>query len=87
MFRFGPLNVALRVEPGHQGPAEAVLALARRGIGQLTVTVDDVDAAAGELVGRGATLISGPADQPWGIRTVTFSDPAGYVWELAQDLG
>ena len=51
------------------------------------MAVDDVDAVAGELVGRGATLISGPADQPWGIRTVTFSDPAGYVWELAQDLG
>ena len=26
----------------------------------------------------------GPADRDWGMRTVTFADPAGYIWEIAQ---
>jgi len=30
-------------------------------------------------------VISGPADRDWGIRTITFADPAGYIWEIAQD--
>ena len=49
---------------------------------QLTVTVDDVDAAAAEAVARGAVLLNGPMDRPWGIRTAAFRDPAGHVWEL-----
>ena len=32
---------------------------------------------------RGATLLNGPIDRPWGIRTAAFRDPAGHVWELA----
>ena len=49
---------------------------------QLTVAVDDVDAAAAEAVARGAVLLNGPMDRPWGIRTAAFRDPAGHVWEL-----
>ena len=49
---------------------------------QLTVAVDDVDAAAAEAVSRGAVLLNGPMDRPWGIRTAAFRDPAGHVWEL-----
>ena len=51
---------------------------------QLTVHVDDVDAAARGLAERGVTLLNGPVDRPWGVRTVAFADPAGHVWELAQ---
>ena len=39
-----------------------------------------------ELEDRGVTLISGPTDRPWGMRTITFADPGGYTWEIAQDL-
>ncbi|MGH3402377.1 MAG: hypothetical protein ACRDRJ_07680 [Streptosporangiaceae bacterium] len=28
----------------------------------------------------------GPADRPWGMRTVTFADPGGHIWEIAQEL-
>jgi uncharacterized glyoxalase superfamily protein PhnB len=31
-------------------------------------------------------VITGPADRPWGMRTVTFADPAGHIWEIAQGL-
>ena len=51
---------------------------------QLTLTVDDVDATAAALVARGVTLLNGPQDRPWGIRTAAFADPAGNVWEIAR---
>lgn len=50
---------------------------------QLTITVDDVDAACAQLAERGVTLLNGPMDRPWGIRTAAFQDPAGHVWEFA----
>jgi lactoylglutathione lyase len=53
---------------------------------QLTIGVDDVDAACTELAGRGVTLLNGPMDRPWGIRTASFTDPSGHIWELAADL-
>jgi uncharacterized glyoxalase superfamily protein PhnB len=49
----------------------------------LTLTVPDVDAAAEHVVARGATLLNGPMDRPWGKRTASFQDPSGHVWELA----
>ncbi len=53
---------------------------------QLTVFVPDVDAVAAEIVGRGGTILNGPIDRPWRMRTVTFADPAEHVWEFAQRL-
>ena len=53
---------------------------------QLTAPVEDVDAVAAELVARGVTLLNGPLDRPWGVRTAAFADPAGTVWEIAQPL-
>lgn len=52
----------------------------------LTIWVDDVDAACAELASQGVDLLNGPVDRPWGMRTASFTDPAGHIWELAQDL-
>ena len=49
-----------------------------------TIHVDDVDAMVAELVSRGVKLLNGPMDRPWGIRTASFMDPAGYIWEIAK---
>jgi len=49
-----------------------------------TILVDDVDAMCAELVSRGVELVSGPMNRPWGIRTASFMDPAGYIWEIAK---
>lgn len=49
-----------------------------------TISVDDVDAMCIELVGRGVKLLNGPMDRPWGIRTASFMDPAGHIWEIAK---
>ena len=50
---------------------------------QFTINVDDVDATAADVQRRGAVLLNGPMDRPWGIRTATFRDPAGHIWEIA----
>jgi uncharacterized glyoxalase superfamily protein PhnB len=47
--------------------------------------VDDVDAACAELARHGVTPLHGPVTQQWGVRTATFTDPAGHVWEVAAD--
>ena len=53
---------------------------------QLTVEVDDVDATCTKLRARGVELLNGPMDRPWGIRTASFMDPGGHIWEIAQPL-
>ena len=52
----------------------------------LAVRVSDVDATCAELAQRGVILLNGPINQPWGMRTACFADPAGHIWEVAQDL-
>jgi lactoylglutathione lyase len=54
---------------------------------QMTITVDDADATCGLLADRGVTLLNGPIDRPWGVRTAAFADPGGHVWEIAQPIG
>ena len=49
-----------------------------------TLPVDDVDAMCAELTARGVELLNGPMDRPWGIRTASFRDPAGQIWEIAK---
>jgi catechol 2,3-dioxygenase-like lactoylglutathione lyase family enzyme len=49
----------------------------------LTLPVDDVDAMCEELTRRGVELLNGPMDRPWGIRTASFRDPGGHIWEIA----
>ncbi|MDE3083127.1 MAG: VOC family protein [Acidobacteriota bacterium] len=54
---------------------------------QLSIFTDDVDAACEELRAAGIAIASGPLDRPWGMRTATFHDPSGHVWEIAQEIG
>ena len=86
MFRFKNVYVFLRKASAAQVLAPEVRAEAQNGAGQFAIIVDDVDAVSSELTSRGVELITGPADRPWGMRTVTFSDPAGHIWEIAQSL-
>jgi lactoylglutathione lyase len=86
MFRFKNVYVFLQKDPAHEPPGGQVLAMAQKGAGQFAIIVADVDAVRAELDEHGVTLISGPADRDWGMRTVTFSDPDGYIWEIAQEL-
>ena len=49
-----------------------------------TLGVQDVDAVCAELAAQGVELLNGPMDRPWGIRTASFRDPGGYIWEIAK---
>jgi lactoylglutathione lyase len=68
------------VEPGAVAAPEAGSRF------QLTIWVDDADAAWAELEARGAALLNGPMNREWGQRTASFTDPAGNIWEIAQEL-
>ena len=43
---------------------------------------DDVDAAVAELEAAGVPVVAPPADQPWGERVASVTDPDGYVVHL-----
>lgn len=49
-----------------------------------TIHVDDVDAMCAQLTSRGVDLLNGPVDRPWGVRTASFMDPGGHIWEIAK---
>lgn len=49
-----------------------------------TVHVDDVDAMCQKLTAQGVELVNGPMDRPWGVRTASFKDPGGHIWEIAK---
>ena len=53
---------------------------------QLTIGVDDVDAACSELAAKGVELLNGPIDREWGVRTASFTDPDGHIWEVAAKI-
>ena len=53
---------------------------------QFTIPVDDVDAACAELEAHGVELPNGPMNRAWGVRTASFTDPGGHIWEIAQHL-
>ncbi len=53
---------------------------------QLTIWVDDADAVCSELQTRGVELLNGPMNREWGMRTASFTDPDGHIWEVAEKL-
>ncbi|HEV8055135.1 MAG TPA: VOC family protein, partial [Nocardioidaceae bacterium] len=86
VFNFGNTLVNL-LRATAAGELIEPAAVARREVGsrlQLTIEVDDVDAMCAELVSRGVELLNGPMDRPWGVRTASFSDPGGHIWEIAK---
>jgi catechol 2,3-dioxygenase-like lactoylglutathione lyase family enzyme len=86
VFKFGDTLINLLVTTAADeliGPAK----MASREAGSrfvFTIHVDDVDATCAELTARGVKLLNGPMDRPWGIRTASFIDPGGHIWEIAK---
>jgi catechol 2,3-dioxygenase-like lactoylglutathione lyase family enzyme len=84
VFKMGATLInLLKIESAYElvEPAQ----VARRDAGSrhvFSIEVDDVDAMCTELAARGVTLLNGPMDRPWGIRTASFQDPAGHIWEI-----
>jgi len=53
---------------------------------QFSIEVDDVDAMVADLQSHGVQLLNGPMNRPWGIRTASFQDPAGHIWEIVGEI-
>ena len=71
-------------------PDEADVSFADPRAGTPTITlahnlpsIEAVDAAMAEAVAAGATLVKQPEEVFWGGYSGYFSDPDGYLWELA----
>ena len=80
------LNLLVR-SSGDELIAPATVAGAGTGSAfQLTIGVEDADTAIEALRARGIELLNGPIDRSWGVRTATFADPDGHVWEVAADI-
>lgn len=88
VFKFG--DTLINLLDVTQAPAlidPAVVADRAAGVRhQFTLGVEDVDSMCLELRNRGVTLLTGPIDRPWGLRTASFTDPAGHIWEIAQAI-
>jgi lactoylglutathione lyase len=85
VFKFGDTLVnLLRISEAPGLIAPAVVATPTAGVRfQFTLGVEDVDATCERLRGQGVELLNGPIDRPWGIRTASFRDPGGHIWEIA----
>ena len=87
-FRFDNLIVNLLARPAAQeliepGKVGKAVDGARF---QLTIWVDDADAICEQLATPGVELLNGPMNREWGMRTASFTDPDGHIWEVAQQL-
>ncbi|MFD7987260.1 VOC family protein [Kitasatospora indigofera] len=85
VFRFGGTLVNLlsvASAPGLVAPAP--VGSPDQGVrAQFTLGVTDVDQVCRRLAERGVSLLNGPMDRSWGIRTASFRDPGGHIWEIA----
>ena len=79
------VNLLRAAEPAHELISPATVGSGEAGNRFVfTVEVDDVDAMCKELASRGVELLNGPMDRPWGVRTASFKDPAGHIWEIGR---
>ena len=85
VFKFGDTLVnLLQASEAPALVAPAAVATPDAGVRfQFTLGVDDVDAMVEQLKSRGVELLNGPMDRPWGLRTASFRDPGGHIWEVA----
>jgi catechol 2,3-dioxygenase-like lactoylglutathione lyase family enzyme len=87
-FKFENLIVNLLVTPAAReliDPASVAEQEAGSRV-QFTIWVDDADAVCAQLAVPGVELLNGPVDREWGMRTASFTDPDGHIWEVAQQL-
>jgi catechol 2,3-dioxygenase-like lactoylglutathione lyase family enzyme len=85
VFKFGDVLInLLKASEALELVAPARVAGAESGVRmQFTLDVDDVDATVERLRSMGVEMLNGPLDRPWGVRTASFQDPSGHIWELA----
>jgi len=86
VFKFGDTLINL-LKTTAAGELVKPAKVARREDGSrfvFTLHVEDVDGMCKELTARGVEFLNGPMDRPWGIRTASFKDPGGHIWEISK---
>ncbi len=70
----GPVRIALNQDDGAKGWDRI------KGLGfSFNIRTDqNIDEIAKRIKGKGGTLVSEPADMPWGVRMIRLLDPDGY---------
>jgi catechol 2,3-dioxygenase-like lactoylglutathione lyase family enzyme len=86
VFKFGTTYINLLKATEAQGLIEPAKVADQEAGSRFvfTIHVEDVDGMCAELAARGVKLLNGPMDRPWGIRTASFVDPGGHIWEIAK---
>jgi catechol 2,3-dioxygenase-like lactoylglutathione lyase family enzyme len=86
VFKFGSTLInLLKITAAGELIEPATVASSQAGARHVfTIEVEDVDAMCAQLTSRGVKLLNGPMDRPWGVRTASFMDPGGHIWEIAK---
>jgi lactoylglutathione lyase len=78
-MRAGSVRVLLNQDDGAKGWDR----VKGQGFSLQITTEQSIDAIADGIKAAGGTLVSEPADMPWGVRMIRLEDPDGYKWTIS----
>lgn len=78
----GAVRILLNQDDAAKGPDRKF----GEGFSLMIATVQSVDAIADRIKAAGGTLVSEPADTPWGMRVFRVTDPDGYKFAISKML-
>jgi lactoylglutathione lyase len=81
-LRAGDVRLLLNQDDGAKGPNRAK----GTGMSMSLTTRQSVDAVAAHIKAHGGTLVSEPADMPWGQRVFRVVDPDGFAFAVSAPL-
>lgn len=58
-----------------------------QGLSMLITTAQSVDGIAARIKANGGTLLTEPADMPWGPRAFRVADPDGFTFAISSPMG
>jgi uncharacterized glyoxalase superfamily protein PhnB len=56
------------------------------GMSLMFTTSQDIDGIAARMRANGGSLMTEPADMPWGVRAFRFQDPDGFLFSISSPL-
>jgi lactoylglutathione lyase len=78
-MRAGSVRILLNQDDGAKGWDR----VKGQGFSLQITTEQSIDAIADGIKAAGGTLVSEPADMPWGVRMIRLEDPDGYKWTIS----
>jgi uncharacterized glyoxalase superfamily protein PhnB len=77
--RAGTVRILLNEDDGAKGWDR----ITGQGFSLQITTEQSIDAIANSIKAAGGTLVTEPADMPWGVRAFRLEDPDGYKWVIS----